>query len=153
MEQIKLKIKSKHLSEEAHIIKHEEHKLKKQVAWARNNYKSVGNNEVYPTEKDDNHKTLMSLKLHRTWDVRIENRATFLARAYIANKPYGSVESKREPSKEHTFQIFVLPRVVNMVAKYGCEKVPLTIWETGKGNVPNPALKQVRESIDTWIAL
>lgn len=106
---IELKVKSKHLGVEATIIRHEEHKLKKQIAWAKENGKS---------EETNLRDQWSSLNSHRRWDVRNENRATFLARAYIAGKPYKQVEQKREISKEDVFQNKILPRVLALVKKY-----------------------------------
>jgi len=94
---IELKIKSKHLSEEARIIRFEERKLR-----ARNK-----------TE------LLASIHLHRVKDVRNENRATFLARAYLKGTSYSLLEKNRKVENEHTFQTKVLPRVLSMVNKYG----------------------------------
>lgn len=106
---IELKIKSKHLSEEARIIRFEENKLKKQARWLRDHQL----NDVSV------HKDFLNLKQHRRWDVRNENRATFLARAYLEGKRYCEVESKRKPENEYTFTVFVIPRVLTMVNKYG----------------------------------
>jgi len=106
---IELKIKSKHLSEEARIIRFEENKLKKQARWLRDHQL----NDVSV------HKDFLNLKQHRRWDVRNENRATFLARAYLEGKRYCEVENKRKPENEYTFTAFVIPRVLTMVNKYG----------------------------------
>lgn len=106
---IELKIKSKHLSEESRIIRFEEHKLKKQSQWLRDHQK----------EDTSVHRDFLNLKKHRRWDVRNENRATFLARAFLDNKPYCSIEHKRKPENEYTFRAFVVPRVLTMVNKYG----------------------------------
>lgn len=95
---IELKVKSKHLSEEAKIIRFEERK-----------------------QKAKNKAVFWSLRNHRKWDVRNENRATFLARAYLAGKTYKSVEPK-----VHSFyklEAFIVPRVLTMVNKYGTEKL------------------------------
>jgi hypothetical protein len=49
--------------------------------------------------------------------VRNENRATFLARAYLAGKSYKSIENKcHDPV---VLRAYVLPRVCEMVNKYG----------------------------------
>ena len=56
---------------------------------------------------------------HRRWDVRNENRATFLARAYLQGKFYSTVEQKRKPENEYKFQVYIVPRIVAMVNKYG----------------------------------
>ena len=105
---IELKIKSKHLSVESKIIKFEEAKLKKQIRW-------------HSRRLSPNHKLewkLNSLVHHRRHDVRIENRATYLARAFIAQKPYKMVEQSRTAENEHTFRTYVIPRVVAMLQKY-----------------------------------
>jgi hypothetical protein len=104
---VELKVKSKHLSEEARIIRFEEHKFRKQVDWLKLHQ------QPYENEFD----TMMSLKDHRRKEVRNENRATFLARAYLAGKEYKAVEAKRYD--EGTFVYSILPRVCDMVNKYG----------------------------------
>jgi len=93
---IELKIKSKHLTEEARIIRFEEKKLKARAKT----------------------KLLASLRNHRTKDVRRENRSTFLARAYIAGVPYSTVENHRSPENESTFVGVVLRRTLAMIQKY-----------------------------------
>lgn len=107
---IELKIKSKHLSEEAKIIRSEEQKLKKQAKWLREH------------QKDDSKvmKTFHSLNHHRRWDVRNENRATFLARAYLRGRPYKEVEVG---CNDTHIRNYLVPRIVSMVNKYGKDKV------------------------------
>jgi len=105
---IELKIKSKHLGLEAKVIKFEEAKLKRQIRW---HSKRLSPNTELEWK-------LNSIVHHRKWDVRNENRATFLARAYIAGIPYNIVEPKRRSENEYTFQIYVLPRVLAMVNRY-----------------------------------
>lgn len=104
---IELKIKSKHLGLEAKVIKHEERKLKKQIRW-------MANRQALPPNFVNKYQSIHN---HRVWDVRNENRATFLARAYLAGKPYRSVEHKRK--NESVFNYWILPRVFEMVNKYG----------------------------------
>ena len=105
---VELKIKSKHLSLEAKVIRFEEAKIKKQLAWLRKNrpeevkYKDLG---------------LSSLSDHRKYVVGRENRATFLARAFIAGVPYKKVEVNRKQEKEYEFVVKILPRVYEMVKK------------------------------------
>ena len=104
---VELKVKSKHLSEEARIIRFEEHKFRKQVDWLK------GRQQPYEKE----HATMMSLKEHRRWDVRNENRATFLARAYLAGKDYKTVEHKCNDLV--VLRCYIFPRLCEMVNKYG----------------------------------
>lgn len=104
---VELKVKSKHLSEEARIIRFEERKFRKQVDWLKARQQ--------PYEKE--HDTMMSLKEHRRKDVRNENRATFLARAYLAGKDYKTIEQKCNDTG--ILLCNVLPRVCDMVNKYG----------------------------------
>lgn len=107
---IELKIKAKHLALEPQIIKHEEQKLKKQIK----NYKISS-----VDEKDLGRERLIlklnSLANHRKHDVRREARATHLARAYLAGKPYLTVEQKR---KDEVAFRYIVQRVVEMVRKY-----------------------------------
>jgi hypothetical protein len=148
---IELKIKSKHLGEEARIIRFEELKLRKQVRWIRLKHKATGANEPLNVSSALAETQRERLRKHRVQDVRRENRATFLARAYIARCSYKSVEKKRKPEREFEFQIFVLPRVVNMVAKYNLG-IPLKVWNREKGGyVDNPELLEVRKTIESWI--
>ena len=63
-----------------------------------------------------------SINQHRRWDVRNENRATFLARAFLEGKPYKEVEQKRKPENEYKFQQYIIPRVAAMVNKYNDRK-------------------------------
>ncbi len=113
---IELKVKSKHLSVEAQIIRFEEQKLRKQIKWLRDNQGPKN-----PKLESD----WFSLNSHRRNDVRNENRSTFLARAYIAGKPYNTVEASRKVEREYNFRFVVLPRVVKLVNKYSDKKVTI----------------------------
>lgn len=104
---IELKIKSKHLSLEAQVIRFEENKLKKQIRW-------MSSRQALPPSFE---RKYQSIHNHRVWDVRNENRATFLARAYLSGKPYRSIEQKRKD--DAVFNCYILPRVFDMVNKYG----------------------------------
>jgi hypothetical protein len=122
---LELKIKSKHLTEEAKIIRFEEKKLLRQVRWLNQAQREADANKTFSKWN--------SLNVHRRHDVRIENRATFLARAFLANRPYTYIEQKRSPEFEYYFQALVLPRVVAMVNKYGSTQVnaeTLKQWTT-----------------------
>ena len=118
---IELKVKSKHLSVEAAIIRHEEIKLKRQIEWKKENV------EDYDTLLSQ----WQSLNEHRRWDVRNENRATFLARAYIAGVPYKKVEQKRKEENELKFRFTILNRVLSLVKKYSNSNLDMkhiTAW-------------------------
>ena len=101
---IELKIKSKHLALEPKVIKHEEQKLKSQIKYTK------GTDALLVMKLD-------SLVAHRKWNVRNESRATELARAYLAGKPYTYVEKKRKD--DGMFQLYIVPRIVAMVTRYG----------------------------------
>jgi hypothetical protein len=149
---VELKIKSKHLGVEAQIIRFEEQKLLKQYQWSLDKYTKAGNNDMYPRWKDTAFMSYCSLNNHRRWDVRNENRATFLARAYISGVPYNSVEKKRKPENELKFKTYIFPRVVAMAAKYGKIKVPLKIYDRTKGGyVDNPELARIAKDVTQWI--
>lgn len=143
---IELKIKSKHLSEEARIIRFEENKLLKQYQWAQNKYRESGMNDMYPRWNDEAFMTYCSLNRHRKWDVRNENRATFLARAYIAGVPYSKVEQKRED--EVLFRAQIFPRICAMVVKYG--KREQGDWEWDKVKQRYAATEQLKNKIAEW---
>lgn len=107
---LELKIKSKHLGLEAGVIRHEERKLTKQIEWLKNHQQN-GAAEVLIWKRKQ-------IADHRKWDVRNENRATFLARAFIANVPYALIEKQRKPEKECAFWNSIVQRIVSMVVKY-----------------------------------
>ena len=147
---VELKVKSKHLSEEARIIRFEEYKLLKQYRWAQNQYRATGNNDTYPRWDDKAYIAYCSLMHHRIWDVCNENRATFLARAYIAGVPYTSVEQKRKSENERLFQVQILPRVWTMVAKYGNQDGD-RIWNREKNKYEATAV--LKQKIQQWAKL
>ena len=103
---IELKIKSKHLSLEAKVIRFEEQKLKKRIRHNRE-----GNALELVRQLD-------SIADHRKYVVGRENRATFLARAFIAGYPYTRAEKSRRDDKHWEFNVKILPRVLEMVKKY-----------------------------------
>lgn len=107
---IELKIKSKHLSVEAQIIRFEERKLKAQRDYLRSRQAYEKATAVQALHEN--------LSLHRRWDVRNENRSTFLARAYLSGKRYSTIEAKTF-TDHYTFRFVILPRVLAMVNKYG----------------------------------
>lgn len=95
---IELKVKSKHLTEEAKIIRFEERK-----------------------QRARNKALFRSLRKHRAWDVRNENRATFLARAYLAGRAYNTVE--QNVYSRGKLENYILPRTLTMINKYGENKI------------------------------
>jgi len=122
---LELKIKSKHLTEEAKIIRFEEYKLRRQAQYLREYQRE--------DEADNILSKWSSLNMHRRKDVRNENRATYLARAFLAGKAYSEVEQKRSPEMEYEFQTRVIPRVCSMVSKYGNGPIlTLTALDTAK---------------------
>lgn len=107
---IELKIKSKHLALEAGVIRFEEQKLKKQIRWFCDKHMPHSQVEY----------KLNQISSHRKWDVRNENRATFLARAYIAGRPYITVE--RSVKDQAVLECYIIPRIVAMVQRYHSRK-------------------------------
>lgn len=146
---IELKVKSKHLGEEARIIRFEEYKQLKQYRWALNKHIASGNNDMYERWNDKSFMAYCSLSNHRKWDVRNENRATFLARAYIAGKQYIAVEQKRKD--EDLFLSSILPRVFTMVEKYGKHEVGDREWDKVKKRYS--ATQQLKDKIIAWSKL
>ena len=107
---IELKIKSKHLSEEAKIIRYEERKLRGRARYLLSHQRAE--DAANPLSQ------LNKLTNHRKHDVRIENRATFLARAFIDGRPYLTVENKRRDVNDGTFDCYVAPSLLKMIRKY-----------------------------------
>lgn len=100
---IELKIKQKSLAEEARIIRLEKRKLKSLIRKNRTKY---------------SYDTINSISNHNTNVVRVEARATHLARAFIKGVPYYVVESGRRDTKEYEFRNIILPKVLSMVKRY-----------------------------------
>lgn len=109
MNSIELKIKSKSLAEEISIIRHEEQKLKRQIHWLKEHQQDAS---------QQSHLRHM-LNLHRRMDVRVESRATFLARAFLNGYRYDAVERARKAEKETEFVRDTVPKILKMVNKYG----------------------------------
>ena len=108
---IKLKIKAKHLAEEAKIIRFEENKLKEMPFHKRSEVVKHNYGGFYTICY------LSSIKEHRRWDVRNEARSTQLAIAYLKGKKYLSVEKLcTDPTKRN---FCIVPRVLKIVQKYG----------------------------------
>lgn len=151
---VELKIKSKHLSEEAKIIRFEERKLLKGIDYRRRKHNEAGHNTEYKVWDDKNWRDYHSLSAHRKKDVRNENRATYLARAYIAGVPYKIVEQKRKLDNEHTFEKIILPRVFAMVVKYGPRQDGDWEWDSTKQKYTGyVASKQLKDKIVAWCEL
>ena len=141
---VELKIKSKHLSEEARIIRFEERKFRKQVDWLKTHQQTY----------DKEHATMMSLKQHRRWDVRNENRATFLARTYLAGKDYKTVEHKCNDLV--VLRCYIFPRLCEMVNKYGPAADKLSKkWNRERNRYEyDPELwKQHEKKVLAWLGL
>lgn len=151
---IELKVKTKHLSEEARIIRFEEKKLLKGYRREIKKHKASGHYDQLLSCDSANYRKFESLNWHRKWDVRNEQRASYLARAYIAGVPYNQVEQKRKD--EHLFLYHILPRVASMVAKYGETKVTKQIWVgsfPSRKQVKNPEYTQLIQDIKEWSTL
>jgi hypothetical protein len=137
---IELKIKAKSLAEEALIIRKEERKLYNQIDWHRGNGTVIDHN--LPELQ-----TFRSIKLHRKWNVRNEQRATQIARAYLEGRPYRSVEpSVRD---RFFFDRYIFDRVLSMVGRYGPEKLYKRAadprWKEGTG------WKKLEETLKKWL--
>lgn len=113
---IELKVKTKHLAEEARIIRFEEKKFTKRL---RADIAYNGDSDDSVVRQNENYKTFYNLYSHRVNDVRNEQRASYLARAFLDGKEYKSVENIRNPHKYDIFVGRVIPRVHAMVQKYG----------------------------------
>lgn len=153
---IELKIKSKHLTEESKIIRHEERKLLAHSRHQLQKMRDDGHNGDLNLEAYQFQGKYRSLNHHRRWNVRNEARATYLTRAYLKGKPYSFVEQKRKEENEFTFRQYIVPRIVSMVAKYGEKHYPKEVWKGSfpdRKKVSNPELKQLKEDILEWANL
>lgn len=107
---IELKIKNKHLAAEAKIIRFEENKLKRKM-------KKATCSRLEKLEDSVN-----KLSCHRKAVVRVEQRATYLARAFLRGQ---SVEKLEKWT--HTDPQFA--RITDMVVKYGPYEIGLNTVE------------------------
>lgn len=151
---VELKVKSKHLAEEARIIRFEENKFLKRWKYDCKKHAETGNSSCLISYDNSNYRQYNKLREHRVEDVRNENRATFLARAYIAGNAYSTVEQKRKTGREYHFYKLVVPRIVSMVAKYGNKQIPKEIWSGPFGarqKVKNPEYIQLESDIKQWL--
>ena len=132
---LELKIKSKHLGEEAKIIRFEERKLLKRAKYLivrdgdRRFYRDDETGKWVTTELDKVFHQHWKLLSHRTEDVRNENRATFLARAFLKGQKFTDVE--RSTKDLGKLSVTILPRTLKMVQKYGKPKATmeeLKVW-------------------------
>lgn len=101
---VQLKIKQKTLATEAQIIRLERKRLKAQIRKSRNVNKVID--------------TINSLHWHNVDVVRVESRATHLARAFMKKTPYLVAEQGRIEGKEYQFWNTVVPKVTAMAKKY-----------------------------------
>jgi len=137
---IELKIKSKHLATEPAIIRHEERKL---LRMARRREYNDTESLLYKYR---------SLSEHRKWVVRNESRATYLARAFLSGKSYSSVEKKVH--NYSTLRAYVVPRVVDMVMKYGPDNVQKVYnRENNRMEYPKDIRDKYQKLILAWIEL
>jgi hypothetical protein len=113
---VELKIKSKHLALEPAIIKHEERKLL--TAYKR-------------TEDKKYFYKFNSLVSHRKYDIRKEARATYLARGYIAGKPYNVIENKCKNIDELKPLISRILAMVKRYHKYNITEKEISDWLNG----------------------
>ena len=150
---IELKIKSKHLALEPAIIKLEEYKLSKLIKYYKQ-YHQITTDDYYTIYKNhpELHKWMMKrtdLADHRKRIVGDEARATYLARAYLSGKTYKSVEAKTHDFRHLMTKIH--PRIVDMVAKYGPNKV-YKYHTPDKGRAYRPAeIAPIMDAITEWL--
>jgi hypothetical protein len=141
---IELKIKSKHLALEPEIIRKEERKLRKQIKHLKayhqvnDDYSDV----IYPL-----HTKWAHLANHRKWNVRNEARATYLARAYIKGVPYATVE---QTSDKYKLRDYILPRVLDMVARYGPNKIHKYYLPNGTRDYKKEEREKLLTEIKNW---
>ena len=149
---IELKIKSKHLALEPAIIRKEEQKLKKRINYYEMKHQ-IKSGDMFSHYKD--HPDLFNMWLkrgslicHRSWNVRNEARATYLARAYLKGMPYKVVE----PNVREKLWAPVMESLVRMVMKYGPINYRPDYEQTDNGRkVVKTAEAKAKEDIVKWL--
>lgn len=111
---IELKIKSKSLAAEAKIIRDEENKISKAIRRQMAYQAKTG--VLDPQPEKWRVRSLNSIHLHRTLNVRHEARSTLLARAFLAGQRYRDVE--QNVKCWFTLRVIIVPKVLVMVNKY-----------------------------------
>lgn len=149
---IYLKIKSKHLALEPAIIRKEEQKLKKQIEWYKTKHQlSTVDMFTYYKEHPDLYNMCLrrgSLIAHRSWNVRNEARATYLARAYLKGMPYKVIE----PNVREKLWAPVMDSLIRMVMKYGRTNYRNDYERTDKGmKVVKTAEAKAKEDVLKWL--
>lgn len=132
---IEMKIKFNELSEEARINKREVGKLKR--ALKRINKAKQRALEVHSNWHGTDYTVPVSGKInsltnHRRHVVRVEARATHLARMFMKRRSYERVEGERKVEKDKEFRTVVLPKVLRMVNKYGNEPHAIELYDLQK---------------------
>ena len=113
MSTIYLRVKINSLTEEAKIIRREEH---------RRRYQKVKgpDGKIYKRRVVTGDTIFWGLRTHRTEELRLEARATYLAYAFLRGTPYAQVEEnphwKRATRSKHPPS---WPRIAELVVKYG----------------------------------
>lgn len=120
---IELKVKTKHLGEEAKIIRFEERK-QINVAVKQLNYIAKTGKEPTLLDMYEAYCIYFRLHSHRTNEVRNEVRSTFLARAYLAGQPYKIVEQNCKDTLK--LKTKIIPRTIKMIKKYSKNPVETT---------------------------
>lgn len=109
---LELKVKAASLAAEARIIRKLEHRLKRRS--------TPESKKPRPGLTDDrNFKSYISLNNHRRWNIRIEARATHLARAFLRGQDYKLLEKK-------AYSVPPLKRAGEIALKYGHRDAKLT---------------------------
>ena len=111
MSSIQLKVKSKHLSAEARIIREEESKQLKYGGHNLKRHRDSGNNDF--VDENNHYRNLYSLREHRKGSLRVEARATHIAHALLKGVDYGAIEKPRADNPP------AWERVKKMLFRYG----------------------------------
>lgn len=130
MNTLKLKIKLKSLAAEAAMIRREENKLLRQSRSEKEHQKL--HHAVTP-------EIFFELRVHRTFDVRRESRATGWAYAYLRGVPFAKVEAKPY-DKGSVPHIQCKQRMEALVKKYAYGQLGgIEAWLAGEQVVPKAA--------------
>jgi hypothetical protein len=109
----RLRVKLKALAAESRIIRGEEKRARK--GWRR-----LAQKQIAPDAQAVLHAEFDNLHRHRTFDVRVESRATLLAYAFLRGKPYATAETAgaRKPP---------IDRVANIALRFSGDGGPASI--------------------------
>jgi hypothetical protein len=148
----RLRVKIKSLASEARIIRAEERKSLNRARSEESRQKRTGGGEAASASSRSIYEDLHHHRLHI---VRVESRSALLARAFLTQRPYRSVESKPKTLEARINQAATVPlekiignvtRFSNVGGDYDVKPAGTSINDWSKGKA-----ERVRVQVRQWL--